>query len=72
MRKPPSPLTEAESVKRSYYYFYLCGKDGKEYRICRSSDNAPVAGGFGTTKHATIAEAKRHLARLERGEPLAA
>ena len=70
MKSPSIPLTEAESVKRSYY-FYLCG-DGKEYRICRSVDNAPVAGGFGNTKHATIAEAKRHLARLERGEPMAA
>lgn len=53
------------------YYFYLCGKDGKEYRICRTVDNAPVAGGFGNTRYATIADAKRHLARLERGEPLA-
>jgi hypothetical protein len=71
MRKPFTPLTEAESVKRNYYFF-LCGKDGKEYRICRLSDNAPIAGGFGKTRHATEAEAKRHLARLERGEPLAA
>jgi hypothetical protein len=70
MKSPSIPLTGAESVKKNYYFF-LCG-DGKEYRICRSSDNAPIAGGFGTTKHATIAEAKRHLARLERGEPLAA
>lgn len=52
------------------YYFYLCGKDGKEYRICRTGDNALVAGGFGNTRHATIADAKRHLARLERGEPM--
>lgn len=59
-------------MQKSSYYFYLCGKDGKEYRICRTSDNAPIAGGMGNTRHATESEAKRHLARLERGEPLAA
>jgi hypothetical protein len=71
MKKPSFPLTEADRLDKGYY-FYLCGKDGKEYRICRSSDNAPIAGGFAKNRHATEAEAKRHLARLERGEPMAA
>ena len=48
------------------YYFYLVG-DGTEYRICRSSDNLTIAGAAFRTKHAAVQDAKRHIAKLERG-----
>lgn len=48
------------------YYFYLVG-DGKEYRICRSTDHLMIAGASFRTKHAAIQDAKRHIAKLERG-----
>lgn len=53
-------------MQQKPYYFYLVG-DGKEYRICRSSDNLTVAGASFRTKHAAVQDAKRHIARLERG-----
>ena len=53
-------------MQQKPYYFYLVG-DGKEYRICRSSDNLTIAGAAFRTKHAAVQDAKRHIAKLERG-----
>lgn len=49
-------------------YFYHLIDDGREYRIYRKSNHALVGGGYLPTVNAAIAEANRHIARLQRSD----